>query len=82
MPFESTLQTSFFPSQQFQDELSPQVFPGGLQAVPPLQRKSSVPLVSCRGAVGSFPIVSQKMSYPPERIASGEPPQQACVLSQ
>ncbi len=40
MPFESGLQTAFFPSQQFHDELSPQVLPGGLHAVPLSQRWS------------------------------------------
>jgi hypothetical protein len=38
IPFESRLQTSFLPLQQFQDVVSPQLFPGGLQAVPPLHR--------------------------------------------
>jgi hypothetical protein len=41
MPFESYLQTSFFPSQQFCDAfvLRPQMFPGGLQ-FPPLSQSS------------------------------------------
>ncbi len=47
MPFESGLQTSFFPSQQFCDAftsvLAPQMFPGGLQA-PPLSQVCSVGL--------------------------------------
>jgi hypothetical protein len=42
MKFESCLQTAFFPSQQFWDAFTapepPQMFPGGLQEVPLLQR--------------------------------------------
>jgi hypothetical protein len=41
MPAESRLQTSFFPSQQFCEALSPsapQMFPGGLQLPPLVQR--------------------------------------------
>ncbi len=41
IPAESALQTSFLPSQQFWEALTvplpPQMFPGGLQAVPLLQ---------------------------------------------
>jgi hypothetical protein len=62
IPFMSRLQTAFLPSQQFCEAGSPaapQMFPGGLQAVPPPQRKSLVLLVSAGSVVES---VSQKMS--------------------
>jgi hypothetical protein len=42
MPFESGLQTAFFPSQQFCDAFTapepPQMLPGGLQETPFVQR--------------------------------------------
>jgi hypothetical protein len=64
MPFESGLQTAFLPSQQFCEALvapePPQMLPGGLQEVPLVQRKSSCEEESFRGALGSFPVVSQK----------------------
>lgn len=64
MPFESGLQTAFFPSQQFCDAFTapepPQMLPGGLQEVPLVQRKSSLVDESLRGGVGSRPAVSQK----------------------
>jgi hypothetical protein len=88
MPFESGLQTAFLPSQQFCDAFTapspPQMLPGGLQAVPPLQRKSSFCEESFRGGVLSRPVVSQNTPYGFGAVcsASGEPPQQACVLSQ
>lgn len=71
MPAESALQTSFFPSQQFWDALTvplpPQMFPGGLQAVPLSQ--------TCF-------CVSQVISYPLGLLSSGDPPQHAAVASQ
>jgi hypothetical protein len=88
MPFESGLQTAFLPSQQFWDAFTapepPQMLPGGLQAVPPVQRKSSFELVSLFGAAGRLPAVSQNTPYGFDApcSASGDPPQHACVLSQ
>lgn len=71
MSLESSLQTAFLPSQQFCEALkpliAPQMLPGGLQAVPLLQRT----------AVGS-----QVTPYPDVLIWSGEPPQHAAVESQ
>jgi hypothetical protein len=64
MAFESCLQTVFFPSQQFCEALvaplPPQMLPGGLQAWPCVQVKSSLVLVSLEGGVGLVPLVSQK----------------------
>jgi hypothetical protein len=71
MPLASSLQTFFLPSQQFWEALkplmAPQMLPGGLQAVPLLQRT----------ALGS-----QVTPYPAVLIWSGVPPQQAAVESQ
>jgi hypothetical protein len=61
-PVESRLQTAFFPAQQFCEAGSPaapQMLPGGLQAVPPLQRNSSLLLGSFAGGEVSTPAVSQ-----------------------
>jgi hypothetical protein len=88
MPFESGLQTAFLPSQQFCDAFTapepPQMLPDGLHDVPLVQRKSSLVLESFRGAVLSRPAVSQNTPYGLASLwrASGEPPQQAWVLSQ
>lgn len=64
MPFESGLQTAFWPAQQFCDAFTapepPQMLPGGLQAWPPLQRKSSFDEPSFEGGAGVLPSVSQK----------------------
>ncbi len=64
MPLASCLQTVFFPSQQFCDAgtapLPPQMFPGGLQAWPLVQVKSSLVLVSLAGGFLSMPVASQK----------------------
>lgn len=58
------MQTAFLPSQQFCDAFTapepPQMFPGGLQAWPPVQRESSFVDESFRGGFGSRPVVSQK----------------------
>ncbi len=88
MPFESGLQTAFFPSQQFWDAFTapepPQMLPGGLQEVPLVQRKSSWLEESFRGGEASRPVVSQKTPYGFVAVwsASGDPPQQAWVRSQ
>ncbi len=88
MPFESGLHTAFFPSQQFWDAFTapepPQMLPGGLQAWPPVQRKSSFVLVSFSGGRGLFPVRSQKTPYGFVAVwsASGEPPQHDAVRSQ
>lgn len=64
MPLPSGLQTAFLPSQQFCEAftapLPPQMLPGGLQAVPPVQRKSSLELGSLSGGAGCLPVRSQK----------------------
>lgn len=56
-PFESGLQTSFFPSQQFCDAFTsveaPQMFPGGLHA-PPLSQVCSVGLQATSWATPVF----------------------------
>ncbi len=70
----SGLQTAFLPLQQFCDALvapePPQMLPGGLQEVPLSQ--AYTPRLS----------TAQVTLYPPGRMASGEPPQHAAVLSQ
>lgn len=64
MALASGLHTAFFPSQQFCEALvaplPPQMFPGGLQAWPLVQVKSSLVLVSLAGGLGRVPVVSQK----------------------
>lgn len=64
MAFASCLQTAFFPSQQFCDALvaplPPQMFPGGLQAWPLEQVRSSLVLVSYCVGPGLVPTESQK----------------------
>jgi hypothetical protein len=64
MALASCLQTVFFPSQQYWEALvaplPPQMFPGGLQAWPLVQVKSSLVLGSLAGGLLWAPAVSQK----------------------
>jgi glycine cleavage system aminomethyltransferase T len=62
--FESCLQTAFLPAQQFWEAFvapePPQMLPGGLQAWPFVQVRSSLVLVSYCVAPGLVPFESQK----------------------
>jgi hypothetical protein len=84
------------PSQQFCEAFTapwpPQMFPGGLQAVPPAQRLSFFELSSHSVGPGFFPEPSGAVPGPSQKIpyalstapgcAGSEPPQHEAVPSQ